>query len=265
MACRQVIPACADRGRSASRPWSRREEELLGTTTDPEIARRLRRSIVAVYARRRSLDIPAIPIRRPWTKREIKLLGTMPDSNLAARLEGVSERYSISARPAMFPQPRIAAVSGPAGKKNFLGTTSDREVARKLKRTEKSVRSHRVGLGIRSGNSDYRPWTRHELRLVGKKPDLEVVALVGRSPSAVIGVRIRLGLPAVHNQVAGKPWSQMEVRLLGTVPDHELARQLGRSPSAVVCARLRFGRPAPPGQKASWQTLAATGTQAVRN
>jgi hypothetical protein len=73
--------------------------------------------------------------------------------------------------------------------------------------------------------------------------------LVGRSPSAVIGVRMRLGLPAVHNHVAGKPWSHREVRLLGTVPDQELAKRLGRSPSAVVCARLRFGRPKPPGQR----------------
>src|SRR5438552_3396708 len=56
----------------------------------------------------------------------------------------------------------------------FLGKVSDREAARRLKRTLLAVTRKRQLLGIPSLGPRYRPWKKEELALLGKWPDAEV-------------------------------------------------------------------------------------------
>lgn len=69
--------------------WRRREEALLGTMSDRELAERLRCSTPAVSQRRRELGIPAFrpqaaPIR--WTRRRLSRLGKVSDESLAREM-----------------------------------------------------------------------------------------------------------------------------------------------------------------------------------
>lgn len=71
------------------RLWTEREEKLLGTAGDDEIAKKIRRTRAAVGARRNILGIPAwnATYARPWTAQEEALLGTIPDRALARKLK----------------------------------------------------------------------------------------------------------------------------------------------------------------------------------
>lgn len=69
------------------KPWSPREDKLLGTNTDAAIAAKLGRTRAAVETRRLRLQIAAYHSRsRQWTVAEIQLLGTMSDADLADQL-----------------------------------------------------------------------------------------------------------------------------------------------------------------------------------
>ena len=79
---------------NGKRPWMAEEDDLLGTMSDKDLARRLGRSTADIFARRRLLGIKAWaitgrPPRRLWTPQEDALLGTMTDAALAAKL-GIS-------------------------------------------------------------------------------------------------------------------------------------------------------------------------------
>jgi hypothetical protein len=54
---------------------------------DAEVARRIKRNVVAVLKRRHRLQIPnRVPARHVWTQKQIALLGTMPDRKLAEQI-----------------------------------------------------------------------------------------------------------------------------------------------------------------------------------
>jgi hypothetical protein len=89
-----------------------------------------------------------------------------------------------------------------------------------------------------------RPWTRQELKLLGKMPDAELAARIGRTRNAVRVMRGRLGLPdplGPWHPEGG--WTAEELQLLGTVPDGELAARFGRSEAAVRMKRHTLGIP----------------------
>lgn len=70
------------------RPWSEKEESLVGTATDRAVALRIGRSETAVLRKRQSLDVSAFePHRRDWTKGELSLLGKLSDAKVAKRLD----------------------------------------------------------------------------------------------------------------------------------------------------------------------------------
>jgi hypothetical protein len=72
----------------AHKPWTEKEEVLLGTMRDSALAKKLDRTRMAVETKRRKLGIaPFIPRSRFWTKREVSLLGQMTDAALAKKLK----------------------------------------------------------------------------------------------------------------------------------------------------------------------------------
>jgi len=94
------------------RLWSDREDKLLGTAADQQIAKQIRRSENAVRARRSILGIPAwhAIYSKPWTAEEDALLGALPDRVLARKLKrtfaAVQFRREIKQIPPVNPQKR---------------------------------------------------------------------------------------------------------------------------------------------------------------
>jgi hypothetical protein len=70
-----------------STKWTAKEDALLGTTTDGEVAAKLGLTIGTVTHRRRNFG-KAVKFahRRPWNPEEDALLGTAPDTEIVARL-----------------------------------------------------------------------------------------------------------------------------------------------------------------------------------
>ena len=75
--------------------WTEEELNLLGTTKDKDLAKKLRLSKYQVFYKRSQLKIPSFVTRKPiacthdWTKKELALLGTDSDSNIAEKI-GIS-------------------------------------------------------------------------------------------------------------------------------------------------------------------------------
>jgi len=82
-------------------------------------------------------------------------------------------------------------------------------------------------------------WSAAELQLLGRAPDEEVAARIGRTANAVRLKRTRLGIP----DPGGHGWTAEEVALLGTAPDAEVAARIGRTRTAVTQKRWELRIP----------------------
>jgi len=71
-------------------------------------------------------------------------------------------------------------------------------------------------------------------------PDAQLARRLGRTVSAVINRRQKLGVRKFQSQAA-RPWTPAEFALLGTLPDRQLARRFYRSYEAVAAYRLKKG------------------------
>src|SRR5258708_31060292 len=122
----------------------------------------------------------------------------------------------------------------------MLGTMSDHDLARKLKRSHGAVRHHRIRRGIRAfGHTIQHGWTRAEEKLLGRLSDHELAKRLGVSHAAVQVRRCRLGIPKLQPLC----WNltREENALLGAMPDKETARQIGRTVEAVCQRRQQKG------------------------
>jgi hypothetical protein len=90
-------------------------------------------------------------------------------------------------------------------------------------------------------NQHRRPWSKTELRLLGRKPDRVVAAMVRRTEKAVRERRKDLRIPQADSTLPR--WTPAEEALLGTAPDEEIARKLGRTRIAVLFRRCALGIP----------------------
>ena len=93
-----------------------------------------------------------------------------------------------------------------------------------------------------AGIRRYEAWTAQDLALLGKHPDREVAALLGRSVRAIESQRHRMGIlrqPSIRLKL--RPWKREDIELLGTMPDREVAAKIGRSEVAVRTQRLKHG------------------------
>src|SRR5438034_2535739 len=78
----------------------------------------------------------------------------------------------------------------------LLGRAPDEEIARRIGKSRRAVRSRRTALGIRSHTSGLprRYWSADEDRLVGTMPDQQLARQLGRSKEAIRLRRIHLGI-----------------------------------------------------------------------
>ncbi len=147
------------------RAWTRREDRLLGTRTDAEVARLTSRHPSTVKKRRSRLGIPSPVERRPWTPKEDRLLGTASDEALAKKLGRSHTTIGKRRRTLGIPRyPRPGAWT--PEEERLLGTMSDPKVARRLGRSIASVQQRRQLKNVPSP-IPCRPWSPSEDAVLG--------------------------------------------------------------------------------------------------
>jgi hypothetical protein len=176
--------------------WTKKEMALFGTMTDSEIARRTKRDLWAVYAKRRKSGFaPCNPKWKPWTKEDKALLGKMSDADVV-RLTGHTAHSVKQVRcklriPCLNPK----NIPWTAEHDALLGQLPDREVARVTGHTFAAVRTRRIARGLR--DPSVRPdWTPEEDRWLGTASDDEVSRRLNRTLSAVNSRRKDFKIPA---------------------------------------------------------------------
>lgn len=84
------------------------------------------------------------------------------------------------------------------------------------------------------------PWLPEEERMLGKRPDQELVEILGRGLFAIRGRRLQLGIRyafSTHFRV----WTPQMDKLLGTRSDQDIATKLGRTVQSVADRRRKLG------------------------
>ena len=119
----------------------------------------------------------------------------------------------------------------------------DQRLARRLKRSTRSVKARRTARGIPLFNPQRHHWTPADDKLLHERPDAQVAMLLGISRMAVLHRRSRLGIlrPGAEKYRSPRPWPPAEEALLGTTSDVDLAFRLGRTLSDVHVHRQRLG------------------------
>jgi hypothetical protein len=135
------------------RLWTDKEDKLLGTARDENIARQINRSRAAVRSRRNILGIPAwnVTYSRPWTAAEEAQLGVVPDRQLAKKLKrtfsAVQARREIRHLPPVGAQRHRFTPQEDA----VLESMSNQQAARKLGRSTDVISARRRYLASNAG------------------------------------------------------------------------------------------------------------------
>jgi hypothetical protein len=193
------------------------------------------------------------PLKRKrviWTRSTIAKLGTMPDAALAGKLRVTvgtvlmkRQKLGISAsRPSKsidWTRDMIAT----------LGRIPDREFARIHEINVLTVYKKRLDLGIRCyarKSKTWHYWTKKEIDLLGKMPDVDVALRTGIHKASVAWKRGKLNIPPFTTRRPKKlltDWTRKEIAVLGTMTDSAAAAALDLAPSAVRLKRISLGIP----------------------
>jgi hypothetical protein len=210
-------------------PWSKRSLLLLGTRSDPSIARELQVPVHTVRWKRMTLGIsPAHANRQSlsWTKPMLALLGKSPDVKLAKRLGLARETVSTKRRSlGILPVgSQRRAIWSPKMLQD-IKTLRPKEFAEKYGFSRSAVSQKRKKLGLPIADRGVN-WSNSMLQKLGKVSDGQLAAQMSISRKAVCAKRLQLGVPSIVARSSFK-WASAEVALLGTMPDNKLAAQLG--------------------------------------
>src|ERR1017187_2603802 len=160
-------------------------------------APRIRGLLRAKYSNLKTESSNGNPISEtvPWTVAELKQLGRTPDSVLARRTQ-----RTIQEIVAMRESRGIGLTTGPRRwterEIRLLGTLSDHEVGRRLRRPAWAVCSQRTALKIPpfKPRPKWRAWKPSELILLRRLPTAEAARRLKRSLRSVSRQRWRLGM-----------------------------------------------------------------------
>jgi hypothetical protein len=235
---------------------------LLGKMSDNKCARKLGRALWRVKRRRIQLRIPVFNSRHhQWSLEDDKLLGVRTDDEIAALLrtsaKAVAHRrrqFNIAPCAKQIRQGllaraqarRLRRVGGHFGtytrqEEKLMGTMLDKELAKRLGRTQKAVEARRIQLQIPKFDPKIHQWTPEDDSLLGVVTDCEIASRLGLTVGAVARRRLRLGrgVRFAHR----RPWTPQEDALLGTASDTEIAAKLGRKIEVVCMRRQKLGLP----------------------
>jgi len=226
------------------RDWTAGEDALLGKHTDSEVARRLNRTYGSVQSRRLALKIScANPQFTRWTAEEDGWLSVVPDEIISQRTK--RSLCSIERRKRkLFPEKYKSTKGAPFWSKaeiRLLGTMTDRELAKKLGRTYRSVevKRRKMGISVMAIRPQFK-WTAQRNKMLLTHSDRHLAHLWKCSAKILRCQRRALGIPAIKKD---KAWTQREDRLLWLYGNRDAAKRTGRTAGAVNARRSLLGAP----------------------
>ncbi len=234
--------------------WAEESVALLGTMSDPRLARKLGVSPQTVLSERKRRGIASFRARGPrveWTQERIDLLGTDTDRNVAEIL-GIG-RASVALKRAQLGIPASCAPRGGGVRfqwsptsEALLGKMPDRAAAEHLGLSLTTVWVRRRALGI----APFKPshdveWSPEKIELLGRVADAELARRWGTVEATVQRKREELGRAPLRfrsgpTEIRGARAQELLDRL-GKVPDVEIAEDLGLTRGAVGKLRRRLG------------------------
>ncbi|HSL83195.1 MAG TPA: hypothetical protein VLF66_10480, partial [Thermoanaerobaculia bacterium] len=234
------------------RAWQPEELALVGTAPDPEIAKRLNRTIEGVKSQRRKLRRVRRALRR-WAAEEIELLGTATDPEVAERLGRSISAVRCKRSSLRIPDFLARGLRWQPHEIELLGAAPDQEIAERLGRSQQAVSEKRRKLGIptfarvdparRSIARERRLHAAREAK-AHRRTDRSVNAAGRRPPLPATQALASRGAPIARRPPRHQThWSEEHLSLLGEVPDAELARRMGVQPRTVGRERSRRGIP----------------------
>jgi hypothetical protein len=133
------------------RPWTEKEESLLGTATDAQIGAIIGREAATIAAHRHLRGIPRAPYvpYNGWTPKEDRFLGKLEDAEVARRLNrplgGVRGRRRF-----LRIKSAVLIRNFMSSEDRLLGTATDKVIGKQLNRHPATVAQRRRALGITS-------------------------------------------------------------------------------------------------------------------
>jgi DNA-binding CsgD family transcriptional regulator len=236
--------------------WVPDKLALLGTKSDGALAKQWGINHFLVFTKRKSLGIPSYRKFGPkdWTPAELAMLGNKSDYEISKKLKlhktsVVNKRNSLGI--AAFVDPSKVQHDWKDAELALLGKFTDRCVAERIGLPMHAVMAKRQRLGIPScrkfsppkkARKNAIPWTKKNLALLGKLPDVQVAEIIGTNRKSVIAMRLKLGITsyAVNTQF-WHSWTEEEIQQLGTATDRELAEKWGIGIMCVIDKRRQLG------------------------
>lgn len=216
--------------------WTKKRIAMLGTDSDPNIARRLGIPKGRVIYQRQRRRIPSFTpaVRFAWTDEMVRKLGAETDARVAA-----SFGTSVAAVRHQRWKRRIAARREPT-----LVVVRKRELRRLLRLpmkevirltglNQKTVLKLRKEMGVKNPGRGHR-WTPAALKALGRVADDVLASRLGLSVSTVQAKRQKLGI----RFMVKRPWTPEEIEVLLQFSNAEVARQTGRTAVAVKQQRM---------------------------
>lgn len=122
----------------------------------------------------------------------------------------------------------------------------DHRLAKQIGVSRERIRQVRLALG--KPPSKYKYWAKSsywkegELAKLGKHPDRDVAAMLGRPHSSIVGKRNKLGIPCIPVD-RHFPWKPEDLALMGQMPDRAMAERVGVHLQHARRKRVAMGIP----------------------
>ena len=223
------IPA-ADYTPPTLHDWSAKDEEILGTMSDGDVARKLQVPRTQVSHRRKQLGIAPFDRKKTvrWTKAKLELLGKEPDQLLARQWGYSSQVVALKRESLGIPHSAHVARIWTDEELALLGVITDPQLAKKIGISPRSVAHKRQELGIPATQTagPYN-WKKRDLARLGKMPDDELAIELGLSDSFVAQKRRQLGIHPFRS--SDQRWTDQIFKKMGVISDAESDAELGCS------------------------------------
>jgi hypothetical protein len=189
--------------------WSSHNISLLGTMPDSALAKKWGIPLSSVFYKRKTSKIPSFrpSHEKKWTSRNIRMLGKKSDQEIA-NLLGVKKTTVVKKRMSLgiesFARQSKLWREWSPDEIALLGSITDKEIAQRLNIAISSVTSKRMNMGIKSVHPrspatkkrlNAVMWTRRNISLLGKIPDLKLAEMMGVNRKTIIKKRKALGVP----------------------------------------------------------------------
>jgi hypothetical protein len=255
----QMPEEAALRERRSNIVWTDEEIALLGTKSDPEIAKLLGVHPASVTLKRKKMGIaPSIEMDAcEWTTQMLGLLGEVSD-NFIGREYGISpitvkvKRLELGIPPVgktmLEPPPEL-----PLDVIELIGKKPDKQLADIYKVSRVHIRYYRAIHHIPA--AEYLPipefqWKSEHDAQLGTMSDGMLGRLLQISTRTVLDRRKKLGIPAFRRTAV--EWTEELIAQLGTEPDHLLAQRWNVGLHFVIAKRNELGIPACADKSRPW-------------